>query len=61
MTLISFLHSAGVGRTGAFCTLSISIDRVKTEGVVDIFHCVKHLRTQRPHMVQSLVSLLVGS
>ena len=23
---------------------------------MDVFHCVKHLRTQRPHMVQSVVS-----
>ena len=49
--------SAGIGRTGAFCALSISIDRVKIEGLVDVFHCVKHLRTQRPHMVQSVVSI----
>ena len=49
------LCSAGIGRTGAFCSLSIAIDRVKAEGLVDIYHTVKHLRTQRPHMVQSEV------
>ena len=49
-------HSAGIGRTGAFCALSTAIERVKAEGIVDAFHTVKHLRTQRPHMVQSVVS-----
>lgn len=50
------LFSAGIGRTGAFCSLSTAIERVKAEGVVDVFHTVKHLRTQRPHMVQNAVS-----
>ncbi|CAI8026225.1 Receptor-type tyrosine-protein phosphatase delta [Geodia barretti] len=45
--------SAGIGRTGAFCALSIAIERVKEEGLIDVFHTVKHLRTQRPHMVQT--------
>lgn len=49
-------YSAGIGRTGAFCALSIAIERVKAEGMVDLFHTVKHLRTQRPHMVQTVVS-----
>ena len=48
--------SAGIGSTGAFCALSTAIERVKAEGLVDVFHTVKHLRTQRPHMVQSVVS-----
>ena len=48
--------SAGIGRTGAFCALSIAIERVKEEGLIDVFHTVKHLRTQRPHMVQTPVS-----
>ena len=49
------LCSAGIGRTGAFCSLSTAIERVQAEGMVDVFHTVKHLRTQRPHMVQSVV------
>ena len=48
--------SAGIGRTGAFCSLSTAIERVKAEGIVDVFHTIKHLRTQRPHMVQNVVS-----
>ena len=51
--------SAGVGRSGAFCAISTAIERVKAEGTVDIFHGVKHLRTQRPHMVQTLVRIVM--
>ena len=50
------LCSAGIGQTGAFCALSTAIERVKSEGLIDVFHTVKHLRTQRPHMVQTPVS-----
>ncbi len=49
-------YSAGVGRTGTFCALSIAVERAKLEQVVNIFDIVKHLRTQRAHMVQTLVS-----
>ena len=49
------LCSAGVGRTGVFVTLSIVLERMRYEGVVDMFQTVKILRTQRPAMVQSEV------
>ncbi|XP_044045771.1 protein tyrosine phosphatase receptor type Db isoform X13 [Siniperca chuatsi] len=45
--------SAGVGRTGVFITLSIVLERMRYEGVVDIFQTVKMLRTQRPATVQT--------
>ncbi|XP_037557274.1 receptor-type tyrosine-protein phosphatase delta-like isoform X3 [Dermacentor silvarum] len=45
--------SAGVGRTGVFITLSIVLERLQSEGVLDIFQTVRTLRTQRPGMVQS--------
>uniref|UniRef100_A0A6I8RG36 Receptor-type tyrosine-protein phosphatase F n=1 Tax=Xenopus tropicalis TaxID=8364 RepID=A0A6I8RG36_XENTR len=45
--------SAGVGRTGVFITLSIVLERMRYEGVVDMFQTVKTLRTQRPAMVQT--------
>ncbi|XP_040595146.1 receptor-type tyrosine-protein phosphatase S isoform X1 [Mesocricetus auratus] len=50
---ISVHCSAGVGRTGVFITLSIVLERMRYEGVVDIFQTVKVLRTQRPAMVQT--------
>ncbi|XP_077463802.1 protein tyrosine phosphatase receptor type Fa [Stigmatopora argus] len=45
--------SAGVGRSGVFITLSIVLERMRYEGVVDVFHTVQTLRTQRPAMVQT--------
>ncbi|XP_037325979.2 protein tyrosine phosphatase receptor type Fa isoform X7 [Pungitius pungitius] len=50
---ISVHCSAGVGRTGVFVTLSIVLERMRYEGVVDLFQTVKALRTQRPAMVQT--------
>ncbi|XP_064865223.1 receptor-type tyrosine-protein phosphatase F-like isoform X6 [Oncorhynchus nerka] len=50
---ISAHCSAGVGRTGVFITLSIVLERMRYEGVVDLFQTVKTLRTQRPAMVQT--------
>lgn len=52
---VFFCCSAGVGRTGVFITLSIVLERMRYEGVVDIFQTVKMLRTQRPAMVQTEV------
>lgn len=50
------MRSAGAGRTGTFCALSTVMERVKAEGILDVFQTVKSLRLQRPHMVQTLVS-----
>ncbi|XP_061412403.1 receptor-type tyrosine-protein phosphatase alpha-like isoform X1 [Lethenteron reissneri] len=46
--------SAGAGRTGTFCALSTVLERVKAEGILDVFQTIKSLRMQRPHMVQTL-------
>ncbi|CAF1226377.1 unnamed protein product [Adineta ricciae] len=45
--------SAGAGRTGVFLTLSVVLERIRYEGVVDVFQTVKLLRTQRPALVQT--------
>ena len=56
LTMVTFMYcSAGVGRTGAFIALSVSVERLKAENTVDMYQTVKLLRTQRPHMVQSTV------
>ena len=52
--------SAGVGRTGVFITLSIVLERMQYEGVVDVFNTVRTLRTQRPAMVQTEVCTRFG-
>jgi len=49
------LCSIGVGRTGVFIALSIILERMRYEGVVDMYQTVKMLRTQRPAMIQSEV------
>uniref|UniRef100_A0A8C7ZHW7 Receptor-type tyrosine-protein phosphatase epsilon n=1 Tax=Oryzias sinensis TaxID=183150 RepID=A0A8C7ZHW7_9TELE len=46
--------SAGAGRTGTFIALSNILERVKAEGLMDVFQTVKSLRMQRPHMVQTV-------
>ena len=55
MVVLCVCFSAGVGRTGVFITLSIVLERMRYEGVVDMFQTVKSLRTQRPAMVQTEV------
>lgn len=50
-------YSAGAGRTGTFIALSNILERVKAEGLLDVFQTVKSLRMQRPHMVQTVVSI----
>ena len=45
--------SAGVGRTGVFITLSVVLERMRFEGMCDVYNTVKILRTQRPAMVQT--------
>ena len=55
---IIFLCSGGVGRTGVFCGISMMIERLKAEGVIDVFQTVQAMRLQRPAMVQTAVSRL---
>lgn len=45
--------SNGIGRTGVFLTLSIVLERMRYEGVVDMFQTVRMLRTQRPSLVET--------
>ena len=52
-----FSCSDGMGRTGAFICMHAQIERLKTEGVVDVFQFIKSARLNRPGLVQSVVSL----
>ncbi|KAL3320495.1 hypothetical protein Ciccas_000822 [Cichlidogyrus casuarinus] len=45
--------SAGVGRTGAFIVLDIQLERIRCERTVDVYGCVRALRSQRNFMVQT--------
>ena len=53
-------HSGGAGRTGTFIANSILLERLKTEGVVDVFHTARALRLQRPGMIQTVVRCCGG-
>ena len=39
-----------------FCAMATTIERCKTEGVVDVFQVVKALRMQKPGAVCNVVS-----
>ncbi|XP_051970976.1 receptor-type tyrosine-protein phosphatase mu-like isoform X5 [Xyrauchen texanus] len=45
--------SAGAGRTGCFIVIDIMLDMAEREGVVDIYNCVRELRSRRVNMVQT--------
>nr|XP_055070301.1 receptor-type tyrosine-protein phosphatase T isoform X16 [Misgurnus anguillicaudatus] len=45
--------SAGAGRTGCFIAVDVMLDMAESEGVVDIFNCIRELRSQRVNMVQT--------
>ena len=51
--------SDGVGRTGAFLCIYSQLERVKTEGVADIFQYIKGSRFQRSGLVQKLVNISI--
>ena len=47
-----------VSRSGMFCVIATTIERCKTEGVVDVFQVVKALRVHKPGAVCTLVSII---
>ena len=48
--------SAGVGRTGTFIAIDVTLEQVDGEGVIDIPGIINRLRQQRMKMVQTEVS-----
>ena len=48
-------NSDGVGRTGAFICIHTQMERMKTEGVVDFFQCIKSARIQRAGLIPDVV------
>lgn len=50
-----YYHSAGIGQTGAFIAIDIELQRIKQEGVVDVYNTVCKLRHNRKSTIQTLV------
>ena len=48
-------NSSGAGRTGVFTALSHLLERMRCEGVIDLYTTAKLLRLQRPRMLQTEV------
>ena len=46
-----------VSRSAIFCAIATTIERCKTEGVVDVFQVVKAMRMQRPGAIQTIVCI----
>ena len=51
------LYSDTVGRSAMFCAAATTINKCKTEGVIDVFQVLKSQRIQKPGSVQTVVSI----
>lgn len=60
MMYLCYYFSAGAGRTGCFIVIDIMLDMAEREGVVDIYNCVRELRSRRVNMVQTEVIAIVN-
>ena len=59
--IVDLLHSCsdGVGRSGTFCALVVSINRFKAEQMVDVFQTIITMCTQKPQLVTNAVRKVV--
>ena len=55
ISIAFFTRSDGIGRTGTFICIHAQLERVKTEGVVDVFQFVKSSRISRPNFLSEQV------
>ena len=47
-----------MGRSGTYIALEYLLAQAEAENIVDMFECVRQMRTRRPSMVQTEVSKL---
>ena len=55
--MFTFSNSDGVVRSGTFVCIHSQLERVKTEGVVDVFQAIKSARIHRPGIIPNTVCL----
>ena len=53
--ILSLSPSDGVVRSGTFLCIHSQLERLKTEGVVDVFQAIKSARIQRPGVIPNTV------
>ena len=53
------LLSSSIGRSGTFCIINIVIERLKVEGMIDIFFTIHALRRKHPGIVANYVSTAI--
>ena len=53
------LLSSSIGRSGTFCIINIVIERLKVEGMIDIFFTIHALRRKHPGIVANYVSTTI--
>lgn len=61
MFFSSHEFSDGIGRTGTFIAIYSQIERVKAEGVADVFQFIRRSRTQRAGLVRNEVHFSFGT
>lgn len=59
MWLCPIWCSNGTGRSGAYVSIYAQIERMKVEGIVDLFQYIKLARLQRVNLVQTLVRMVL--
>ena len=47
----------GVRRCGCYCVISLAWEKLREEGVIDVFHSVKMVKMNRPQLVANVVGV----
>jgi protein tyrosine phosphatase len=56
---MTYIYSAGVGRTGTFISLDALYEHGQKTGYVDIMEYVQMMRKDRMNMIQTKVSFVI--